>query len=130
MFHGFLSSLNCYYYSFESFSHQLIVSHWSLSDSKSPGLFFSILADLNYVWMIFTCPLISKSRIPFINPVGIVPSTPLQLVLLLPSCSMASSSRSTYLSVFFFPLFYSVVCQGSKVHYSAGFLSLLFFFFF
>ena len=61
------------FYSFESFQHprQLVVFHWSLSDSKYPQVsrtLHSILADLNnaVIWMISTYPLISKSSSPFI----------------------------------------------------------------
>ena len=43
----------------------LMVFHWSLNDSKSPQIsrtLLSILTNLNnaVVWMVFTCPLISK----------------------------------------------------------------------
>ena len=64
----------------QSFSDQceLVVFHWSLSDSKSPQVsrtLLSILADLNnsLVWMVSTRPLISKSPSPFINPSITVP---------------------------------------------------------
>ena len=63
-----------YYLLFEGFSqqHWLIPFNWSLSDSKSPRVFrtlLSILADLNQVivWMVTTRPLISKSSSPFNN---------------------------------------------------------------
>ena len=51
----------------------------SLSDSKSPQVFrtlLNILADLNntVVWMVSTCPLISKSSSPCTNIIGIVSS--------------------------------------------------------
>ena len=50
-----------------------LVSHWSLSDNKSPQVFstlLSILANLNnaVVWMVSTHPLISKSYSPCTNP--------------------------------------------------------------
>ena len=56
-----------------------MVFHWSLSDSNSPQVsrtLLSILADLNnvVVWMVSTCPLISKSSSPFTKPLGIIPS--------------------------------------------------------
>ena len=46
--------LSLLFYSFESFSRQrmLVVSHWSVSNSKSPQVsrtLISILADLNYI---------------------------------------------------------------------------------
>ena len=53
-----------------------MVFHWSLSVSKSPQVFrtlLSILADLSnaVVWMASTCPLISMSSSPFTNPINI-----------------------------------------------------------
>ena len=56
----------------------MIVSHWILSDSKFPQVsrtLLSILADLNnaVVWMLSTCPLISKSSCPCTNPLVTVP---------------------------------------------------------
>ena len=55
-----------------------MVSCWSLSDSKSPQvswILHSILAgNNNIVWMVSTCPLISKPSSPFPNPLEIVPS--------------------------------------------------------
>ena len=61
-----------------------MVSHLSLSDSKSPHVFrilLNILADLNKAifWMIATCPLISKYSSPFINPFVTVPSAPITI---------------------------------------------------
>ena len=54
-----------------------MVSHWRLSDSKSPQVsrtLLSILADLNnvVVSMISTCPLISKSSSLCTNPLEIL----------------------------------------------------------
>ena len=61
--------------SFLDFSHQPLpmVSHWSLSDSKSPqvsGILLSILTDINnaVVWMVPTHPVNSKSSSLCINP--------------------------------------------------------------
>ena len=69
------------FYSFESFSLQgsQMVSHWSLSESKSPQVsrtFLSILADLKNatVWMVSTCPLFSNFPVPLPIPWGTVPS--------------------------------------------------------
>ena len=60
-----------------SFSDQglRIVSHWSLTASKSPRIFrtlHSIHGDFNnaVVWIVSTCPLISKYSCPFTNPLG------------------------------------------------------------
>ena len=54
-------------FSFKSFSHQrqLMVSHWSLSDSKSPQIprtVFNVLANLNnaVVWMVSTRSVITQ----------------------------------------------------------------------
>ena len=57
---------------------------WSLSDSKSPQVswtIFSILADLNndVVWMVSTCTLISKSSSPCTNPLMTVPRAPITI---------------------------------------------------
>ena len=59
-----------------------MVFHWSLSDSKSPQVFrtlLSILAVLNnaVVWMVSTRPPTSKSSSPFNNPLGTVPKEPI-----------------------------------------------------
>ena len=77
-----------YYYSFSSFLHQplAIVSHTSLSDSKSPQIsrtLLSILADLNnaVVWMVSTRPLISKFSSPCSNPLVTVRRAPIPIGL-------------------------------------------------
>ena len=59
-----------------------MVFHWSLSDSKSPKVsrtLLSILVNLDnaVVWMVSTCPLISKSFSPFTNPLRIVLRAPI-----------------------------------------------------
>ena len=56
----------------------LMVFLWSLSDSKSPQVFrtlLSIMAVLNnaIVWIVSTLPPTSKSSSPFSNPLVIVP---------------------------------------------------------
>ena len=58
--------------------------HWSLCDSKSPQVswtLLSILAVLNneVVWMVSTRPLISKFSIPFNNPLVTVPKAPITI---------------------------------------------------
>ena len=87
------------YNSFESFSHQryLMVFHWSVSGSKSPQIYKtlrSILADLNaVVWMVYSCPLISKSSNLGINPLLTVLNTPIKLESPSLSCSIVFSVR-------------------------------------
>ena len=61
-----------------------MVFHWSLSDSKSPQIFWTLLslvADQFYavVWMAFTRPVISPSSSPFINPLVTVPRAPITI---------------------------------------------------
>ena len=61
-----------------------MVSHWNLSDSKSSqvsGTLLRILADLKngVVWMVSTCPLISKFSNPCTNLLVIVPCAPITI---------------------------------------------------
>ena len=61
-----------------------MVFHWSLSDSKSPQVFrtlLSILADLNNaeVWRLSALSLISNSTSPLTKPPWIVPSAPITI---------------------------------------------------
>ena len=81
----------------QSFSHylQLMVFHWSLSDSKSTQVFrtlLSILAVLNniLVWMVCTCPPTSKSSSPFSNPFVTVPNGPI-IIGVIVTCMFHSS---------------------------------------
>ena len=58
--------------------------HWSLSDSKSPHVswtLLSILAVLNniVVWVASSRPPTSKSSSPFCNPLVIVPNAPITI---------------------------------------------------
>ena len=58
-----------------------MVSHWSLSDSKSPQVswtLLSILADVNNA-LVSTLHVISKSSGLFINPLVTVPSAPITI---------------------------------------------------
>ena len=59
-------------------------SRWSLSDKKYHQVFrtvLSIVAVINkaVVWVVFTCPLISKSSSPFINTLVIALSAPITI---------------------------------------------------
>ena len=61
-----------------------MVSHWSLSDRKSPQVsrtLLSILAVLNniVVWMVSTRPPTSKSSSHFSNPLVTVPNPPISI---------------------------------------------------
>ena len=95
-----------------------MVFHWSLSDSKQFPVFwilFCILADLNnaVVWIVSTCPLISKSSSPCVNPLLTVLKHLLQLVSASHSCSSFYFSfplqdRSTYLSFHFLLILFGV----------------------
>ena len=63
-----------------------MVFHWSLSDSKSPQVFrtlLSILADLNnpVVKIVPIRPLISKSSSPSTNPLVTVPRAPITVAI-------------------------------------------------
>ena len=60
-----------------------MVLHWILSDNKSPQLSRTLLSILAEIWMVSTCPLISKSSIPFTNPLGgIVPIVPIPISII------------------------------------------------
>ena len=107
------------FYSFESFSHQLVVFHGSLGDCKSLQVsrtLLSILADLNnaVVWMISTCFLNSKSSSLSTIPLGIVPMHHL-LLLSASSCSIVFSSlaRSWDLSLFSLSFNFTHLSAGS-----------------
>ena len=62
----------------------MLVFHRGFSGSNSRLVFrtlLDILADLSnaVVWIVSTCPLISKSSTSFINHLGTVPSPPLTI---------------------------------------------------
>ena len=117
-----------------------MISHWSLSESKPSQVsrtLLSILSDLNIaaVWMVSTCPLISKSSSPCTNPFEFVPSAPIKIGItvsfMFHSCCFFfnSRARSRYLSFF---SFYSVVSRDCKIHNSAStpFFIFIFIYFF
>ena len=85
-----------------------MVFHWSLSDSKSPQVswtLLSILAVLNnaVVWMVSTRPPTCKSSSPFSNPLVTVPNAPITIGIIV-TCMFhsffSSLARSWYLSFF------------------------------
>ena len=104
-----------------------MVSHWSLSDNKSPQVsmtLFSILVGLNrtVVFMVSTRPLYQS----FNDSVQRAPITMgITVTFIFHSFSVLQQGPGTYL---FFPFFqfYSVVSRDGKVRCSAGFLFLLF----
>ena len=78
--------LQVLFFTFDSFSHQRLpmVFYLSLSDNKSPQVsrtLLSILVDLNNaaVWLLSIRSLISKSSIPFSNPMVSVPRAPITI---------------------------------------------------
>ena len=96
------------FYSFEIFFIPRLAD--GLSDSKSPQVsrtLLSILASLNsaVVWMVFTCPLISKSSSPWINHWVTVPSSLITIginIIFMFYCFFSSLARLWYLSLFSF----------------------------
>ena len=79
-----------------------MVLHWSLSDSKSPQVSRTCLRILSnaVVWIVSTCPPISKPSRPFINPLVIVPNAPITIVTFMFHSFFNSLARSRYLSFF------------------------------
>ena len=123
-------SITFYCYSSSIFSHQLmlIVSHWCLSDIRSPQIsrtLLNILDDLNNaaVWIVSTFPLISKSSSLCTNLIG--PRAPITtaitVVFMFHSFIFPFSSKVQVLILrFAFFQLYSVVSRNSKVHNSAS----------
>ena len=71
----------CFFFSYQ---RQLMVFHWSLSDSKFPQVsrtLLSILAVRNnvVVQMVSTRPPASKSSMPFNNPLVTIPNKPITI---------------------------------------------------
>ena len=96
-----------------------------LSNSKFPQVsrtLLSILGDLNnlVVWMISTCPLISKSSSPFNNPSVTVLITPITISIsvtfMFHSFFQFFSKFQVRVLLFTFFHFYSFVIRDCKVH--------------
>ena len=109
--------------------------YWSLSDSKSPQVFrtlLSILAVLNnaVVWMVSTRPPTSKSSSPFSNPLVTVPNAPFTIGIIVTCMFHSFFQFPSKVLLFTFFQFYSVVSRDSKVDYFASSLFFNFFFFF
>ena len=65
-----------------------MISHWSLSDGKSPQVsrtLLSIPADLNNAvfWMVSTLPVISESSSPFNDPLVTVPKASIIIMIII-----------------------------------------------
>ena len=92
-----------------------MVFHWSLSDSKSHKVswtLLSILAILNnaVVWMVSTRPTISKSSSPLNNPLVPVPKAPIGIIVtFMFQFFFNSQAKSRYLSLF--SHFFSLSCD-------------------
>ena len=113
-----------------------MVSHWSLSDSKSPQvprILLSILAYLNArVWMVSTRPLISSPPVSLQVILWLYCGRQLQLVEPSLSCSSLFffSSLAKYRYLNFFSLSISFTLWSARTAKSINRQVLLFFFFF
>ena len=116
---------------FFHYQRQLIVFHWSFSDSKSPQVsrtLFSILAVLNnaVVWMVSTRPPTSKSSSPSNNPVPnnnpvTVPKAPITISIIFTFMFHSffhSLVRSRYLSFFSHSLSFILWSAGAVDNFS------------
>ena len=116
----------------------LVVSHWILSDSKSPQVsrtLLSILADLNnaVAWNVSTCPPISKSSTPITNTFGIVPgaSTTIGITVTFMFQSFFSPlPRSRYSYLFSLVFMFTLRSVGTEKSALQLFSFFSFFFFF
>ena len=106
-----------------------MVSHWGLTDSKSPKVswtLLSILADLNkaVVWMVSIPPIISKISSPYTISLLTVSRVPItigiNITFMFQSFFQFSSKVQVLIFHFAFFQFYSVVSRDSKVHNSAS----------
>ena len=101
-----------------------MVFHWSLSDSKSPQVFRTLLSILTVlskavVWMVSTRPPTSKSSCPFNNPLVTVLKAPITIgiidTFMFHSFFPFLSKVDVLILLFIFFQFYSVVSRDSKV---------------
>ena len=109
-----------------------MVFHWSVSDSKSPQVswtLLSILAVLNniVIWMVSTRPPNFKSFSPFNNPLVTVPNAPITIGIIVTSMFHSFfnfRARSRYLS--FFSYSFSFILQLAGTANSTNLQVLLF----
>ena len=106
-----------------------MISHGSLSDSKSPQVsrtLLGILADLSndVVWMVSTRPPISKSSSLFNNPLVTVPKARITIGIIVTFMFHSffnSLAKKKCLSFFSLSFSFIVVSRDSKVHNFASF---------
>ena len=115
-----------------------MVSHWSLSDSKSSQVSrtrLRILAVLSNadVWIVSTRPPTSKSSRPFNNPLVTVPNAPITIgtiVTFMFYSFFNSLARSRYLSFFSLSFLFILWSAGTAKSTILQILFSFFFFFF
>ena len=115
-----------------SHQHELMVFHWSLSDSKSPPVtrtLLSILVVLNnaVVWMVSTLPPTSESSSHFSNPLVTVPKAQITIgiiITLMFHSFFNSLVRSRYLSYFSYSFSFILWSSGTA---KSTILQILFF---
>ena len=98
-----------------------MVSHWSLSDSKSPQVsrtLLSILVDLTnaVVWMVSTCSLIFMSSYPCIRTLVTILRAPITLGIIVTFMFHSffnSLERSMYLFFFLLSFNFSLWSAGT-----------------
>ena len=112
-----------------------MVFHWSLNDSKSPQVSWTLLSILTVlnnavVWMVSTLPPTFKSSRPFSNPLVTLPNAPITIGIIV-TCMFhsffSSLARSRYLS-FFSHCFSFILWSTGTAKWTI--LQVLFFFFF
>ena len=88
-----------YYYSFKGFSYQLTLGMKNRQTPRSFSVFIII------VWIVSTCPFISKSSSPIIHPLVTVPSAPITIGIIVTFMFhwfFSSLTRSKFLFTFSF----------------------------
>ena len=115
--------------------YSLRVFHWSLSHSKSLQISWSLLCILAVlkkavVWLVSTCPIISKSSSPFNNPLVTLPKAPITIGIIVTfmfhSCFQFPCKEEVLILLFTFPQFYSVISQSTILQVLSLSLSLSF----
>ena len=112
-----------------------MVFEWSLSDSKSPQISYTLLGILAIlsnavIWIVSIRPPTSKSSWPFNNPLVIVPKAPITIgtiITFMFHSFFNSLARSRYL--YFFSHSFSFILWSAGTAKSI-ILQILFFFFF